>query len=63
LRVSLGNHAALQQTISRAHYGCTSGSVSRRLGFGENRGYLPTANPPSSGKLPDYGGQVNTNDS
>ena len=42
-------HAALQQTISRAHYGCTSGSVSRRLGFGENRGYLPTANPPSSG--------------
>jgi hypothetical protein len=36
LRFGPGNHAALRQTESREQNRCTSGSVSRRLGFGEN---------------------------
>ena len=37
LRVGLGNHAALRQTENQGTNRCTSGSVSRRFGFGENR--------------------------
>ena len=42
LRVSQGNHAAMRQTNSKGTNRCTSGSVSRQLGFGENRAKLFT---------------------